>query len=77
MSEIQVNKGDVVKKGQTIARTGSTGLAFGDHLHFGMLVGGVEVTPLEWIDPKWCATISPAGWKPLQLEQFHFEIALA
>lgn len=53
LSEIQVNKGDVVKKGQTIARTGSTGLAFGDHLHFGMLVGGVEVTPLEWIDPKW------------------------
>ena len=27
--------------------------AFGDHLHFGILVGGVEVTPLEWLDPKW------------------------
>ena len=51
--DLKVNKGDVVKKGQIIARTGSTGLAFGDHLHFGILVGGVEVTPLEWIDPKW------------------------
>ena len=43
----------MVNKGETIGRTGSTGLAFGDHLHFGILVGGVEVTPLEWIDPKW------------------------
>ena len=48
-----VKVGDVVQKGQTIAHTGSTGLAFGDHLHFGILVGGVEVTPLEWLDPKW------------------------
>ena len=42
-----------MEKGQIIGKTGSTGLAFGDHLHFGILVGGVEVTPLEWIDPKW------------------------
>ena len=48
-----VKAGDVVQKGQIIAHTGSTGLAFGDHLHFGILVGGVEVTPLEWLDPKW------------------------
>lgn len=53
LSDIQVKVGDVVQKGQTIAHTGSTGLAFGDHLHFGILVGGVEVTPLEWLDPKW------------------------
>ncbi|MDR3361488.1 MAG: M23 family metallopeptidase [Desulfovibrio sp.] len=48
-----VKAGDIVEKGQAIALTGSTGLAFGDHLHFGMLVGGIEVTPLEWIDAKW------------------------
>lgn len=53
LSEQMVKAGDVVRKGQIIARTGSTGLAFGDHLHFGILVGGVEVTPLEWIDAKW------------------------
>lgn len=53
MSEIRIKPGEVVAKGQIIGLTGSTGLAFGDHLHFGMLVGGVEVTPLEWIDPKW------------------------
>ncbi|MDR1856871.1 MAG: M23 family metallopeptidase [Desulfovibrio sp.] len=53
LSEPLVQEGAAVMKGQTIGRTGTTGLAFGDHLHFGMLVGGVEVTPLEWIDAKW------------------------
>ena len=53
LSEIHVKVGDVVQKGAIIAKTGSTGLAFGDHLHFGILVGGVEVTPLEWLDPQW------------------------
>ncbi len=53
LHEMRVKAGDLVNKGQIIGITGSTGLAFGDHLHFGILVGGVEVTPLEWIDPKW------------------------
>lgn len=53
LSEQLVAAGDLVSKGQTIGRTGSTGLAFGDHLHFGIVVGGVEVNPLEWFDPKW------------------------
>lgn len=53
LSEIQTQAGANVAKGQIIGRTGSSGLAFGDHLHFGILVGGKEVTPLEWIDAKW------------------------
>lgn len=53
LSEIFIKPGDLVKKAQIIGKTGSTGLAFGDHLHFGILVGGLEVTPLEWIDAKW------------------------
>lgn len=53
LSEIFIRPGDIVSKGQTIGKTGETGLAFGDHLHFGMLVGGLEVTPLEWFDNKW------------------------
>lgn len=53
LNDSMVNAGDVVQKGQTIGHTGTTGLAFGDHLHFGIMVGGVEVTPLEWLDPKW------------------------
>ena len=33
--------------------TGITGLAAGDHVHFGVLVSGVPVQPLEWLDAKW------------------------
>ncbi len=53
MSEIGVSKGQAVTRGTYLGRTGTTGLAFGDHLHFGMLVGGLEVNPLEWLDPRW------------------------
>lgn len=56
LNEILISAGAIVNKGQLIGRTGMTGLAFGDHLHFGMLVGGIEVTPQEWIDPRWIRT---------------------
>jgi murein DD-endopeptidase MepM/ murein hydrolase activator NlpD len=36
-----------------IGRTGGTGLAGGDHLHFTMLVQGLPVTPTEWWDAHW------------------------
>jgi len=42
-----------VKRGTQIANTGMTGLALGDHLHFGTLVQGVEVRPEEWMDKQW------------------------
>jgi murein DD-endopeptidase MepM/ murein hydrolase activator NlpD len=53
MSTTDVKEGDMVEKGQTLGRTGSTGLAAGDHLHFTMLVDGVAVNPVEWWDPHW------------------------
>ncbi len=53
LSEFSVQKGDSVKKGQTIGYTGTTGLAGGDHLHLGIAVHGVFVDPIEWLDPKW------------------------
>lgn len=52
-SSIGVKEGDVVEKGQELGRTGMTGLAGGDHLHFTMLVNGVAVNPVEWWDPHW------------------------
>lgn len=48
-----VSAGDKVKAGELIAHTGATGLAFGDHLHFGVVIQGVEVRPEEWMDNKW------------------------
>jgi len=53
LSEIRVSAGDKVKRGEKIGTTGMTGLAGGDHLHFGMMVQGVFVNPLEWWDQKW------------------------
>ena len=53
LSEIKVKPGQEVKKGQIIAYTGSTGFAGGDHLHFGILVQGIEVSPLYFWDARW------------------------
>ena len=53
LSSIGVKPGDRVEKGQEIGRSGTTGLAIGDHLHYEVLVHGVSVTPLEWWDAKW------------------------
>ncbi|MFN3813952.1 MAG: M23 family metallopeptidase [Aquificaceae bacterium] len=53
LSEILVKEGKFVKKGEIIGKTGKTGLALGDHLHFGILVHGVEVNPVEWLDKRW------------------------
>jgi murein DD-endopeptidase MepM/ murein hydrolase activator NlpD len=53
LSTIGVKVGDQVSRGQEIGRTGTTGLATGDHLHYEVLVNGVSVTPLEWWDAKW------------------------
>ena len=53
LSRIGVKVGDAVERGQELGRTGTTGLAIGDHLHLEVLVNGVSVTPLEWWDAKW------------------------
>ncbi len=53
LTNIMVNKDQELKKGDIVGTTGVTGMAFGDHVHFGMLVHGIEVNPLEWLDTQW------------------------
>jgi hypothetical protein len=53
LSSIGVKEGDQVKNEQEIGRTGQTGLAGGDHLHFTVLLDGIPVNPVEWWDPHW------------------------
>jgi murein DD-endopeptidase MepM/ murein hydrolase activator NlpD len=53
LSSIDVKAGDSVTKRQVLGKTGETGLAGGDHLHFGVYLDGVAVLPVEWWDQKW------------------------
>jgi hypothetical protein len=53
LSTLEVTVGQLVTKGETIGTSGTTGLATGDHLHFGFLVHGVPVNPIEWWDDHW------------------------
>jgi murein DD-endopeptidase MepM/ murein hydrolase activator NlpD len=53
LSSIGVKVGDMVDKGGTLGRSGMTGLAGGDHLHFTVLVGGQAVTPVDWWSAQW------------------------
>ena len=53
MSQIDVHVGDIVKRGQVMGRSGMTGMAGGDHIHFAMQLDGVQIDPKEWWDPHW------------------------
>ncbi len=53
MSSIDVKPGQMVKKKEALGKSGETGLAGGDHLHFGFFLQGVPVNPTEWWDAKW------------------------
>jgi murein DD-endopeptidase MepM/ murein hydrolase activator NlpD len=53
LSEIDVHEGDVVKRGQIMGKSGMTGMAGGDHIHFGMQLDGVQIDPKEWWDAHW------------------------
>ncbi|GJL54600.1 MAG: peptidase M24 [Nitrospirales bacterium] len=56
LSSFSVQTGDSVAIGQVIARSGTTGLAAGDHLHFSLILHGEQVNPTEWWDPNWIQT---------------------
>jgi murein DD-endopeptidase MepM/ murein hydrolase activator NlpD len=60
LSRIDVRTGQAVEQGAEIGATGMTGLAAGDHLHLGVMVGGVFVDRVEWEDGHWMeASLAP------------------
>ena len=50
LSSILVKEGDFVKRGQLIGKVGSSGIASGPHLHWGLYVLGKTVDPIKWIN---------------------------
>ncbi len=53
LSSMDVQVGNVMSKGDILGRTGTTGLAGGDHLHYGMFIHNTFVNPIEWWDASW------------------------
>jgi murein DD-endopeptidase MepM/ murein hydrolase activator NlpD len=53
LRQIDVKAGQDIKKGEILGKTGVSGLAGGDHLHFGVLLFGHETSPIEWWDQHW------------------------
>lgn len=53
LSSIETKVGDTVNTNDRLGRSGTTGMAAGDHLHFTMLLAGNVITPIDWWSPKW------------------------
>jgi murein DD-endopeptidase MepM/ murein hydrolase activator NlpD len=53
LSSLDVGVGSAVETDQQLGRSGATGLAGGDHLHFTMLLHGRAITPVDWWSAQW------------------------
>ena len=49
LSEITVTTGTQVSSGQLIGISGGTGRVAGPHLHWEVIVGGIQVEPMDWL----------------------------
>lgn len=51
-SSVHVAVGDEVRRGQPVAKVGSTGVSTGPHCHFAILIHGEYVDPLLYLAPR-------------------------
>lgn len=52
-SKLFVKEGDFVDKKSLIALSGKTGYVTGDHLHFSLIINGMNLDPNDWFDREW------------------------
>jgi murein DD-endopeptidase MepM/ murein hydrolase activator NlpD len=52
LAEFNVALGDMVDPGQLIGIMGNTGRSQGPHLHFEIIVNGISVNPLTWLEKE-------------------------
>lgn len=50
LSKILVREGEPVRRGQIIGKVGATGRAISSHLHYEVIVAGIKVNPINYID---------------------------
>lgn len=60
-SAVLVKKGDIVKRGQLVARVGTSGRSTGPHLHFEVLVSGVPQDPRPFLNAGEALASASAG----------------
>lgn len=53
LSSIGVREQQSIRRGEILGKSGDSGLAGGDHLHFSMILHGLPVNPKEWWDAHW------------------------
>jgi murein DD-endopeptidase MepM/ murein hydrolase activator NlpD len=53
LSQLDVKVGNNIRKGDQIGLTGMTGMAGGDHLHYSLLVDGIDANPIKLFERNW------------------------
>ena len=50
LNSILVKKGENIKQGQIVAKTGNTGLSTGPHIHYSIWRGDMLINPMQFVN---------------------------